>query len=80
MNPTTTPARATVNPNAITRAEIEALAARTTDEAELERLRRMWRTAPTHHVCAGCRREGRAGSPLVHGRLGFMHAGCDRVN
>jgi hypothetical protein len=70
----------TTDANAITRGEIERIAARTTDAGKLAELRDAWRKAPTHHVCAGCRRRGRAGNPLVHGRLGFMHAPCDRVS
>jgi hypothetical protein len=70
----------TTNAQTLTRSEVEAIAARTTDAGELAELRVAWKKAPTHHVCAGCQRKGRAGNPLVHGRYGFMHAPCDRVN
>jgi hypothetical protein len=80
MTATATAARTTTDHNAITRKEIERMAARTTDPARLAELRVMWVAAPTHIVCAGCRGKGSAARPLVHGRYGFMHAACDRVN
>jgi hypothetical protein len=80
MTTTTAPFRPTTDHNAITRREIERMAARTTDPAKLAELRVAWKTAPTHHVCAGYRHTGSAARPLVHGRYGFMHAACDRVS